>query len=92
MSSHLRVLPGGIDQKEQREYSVHELEGLVSELKEACDGFKENLEQVRAALGMSRIDFERWRDQKFEGIANLQDKEKGLVGVIDDLTAYLENL
>jgi hypothetical protein len=73
MSPSLRVLPG-IDPKEQHEYSVHELEVLVKELKDACDGFKENLEQVRAALGMSRIDFERWRDQKFEGIANLQDK------------------
>ena len=91
MAPNLTVLPG-IDRKEQHKYTVKELEKLVEELKAVCDGFKESLEEMRSALGMSKIDFARWKDQSFEGIANLQSDENGLVKVIDDLTVYLEKL
>jgi len=91
VATDLRILPG-IDRKEQSEYSVRELEELVLELKEACDGFRDDLDNIRSALGIYKIDFARWRENKFEGIVNLHDEDKGLVKVIDDLKAYLEKL
>jgi hypothetical protein len=64
----------------------------VAALRKKCDDALDSLESVRLALGVSRIDFARWRDAGFplREAAGLDEVDLRVVKMIDDLSLYLE--
>jgi hypothetical protein len=60
---------------------------LVDELIAANEELKEELDKIRLALGMDRIDFERFRQNGFRFAAST-----GVVKALDAVTAKLEKV
>jgi len=76
MSESLKLVEDNIDPVEDDEDEVKGLGNLVDELVEKCDGLQEEIEQVRLALGMSKIDWVMFREGGFVLPKNYQNTDK----------------
>ena len=68
---------------------VKELDGLIDNLIKQNANLKEDLDNIRIALGMTRIEFEEFKDRGFKLERNLPPVEKALDDIIQKLEKVL---
>ncbi len=69
---------------------VKEIDGLIDDLILINTSLKEDLDNIRLALGMTRIEFEAFKERGFKLERNLPPVEKALDEIIQKLEKVLE--